>query len=105
MSYVRIWSSATAYTDYTDVWDVEIEPESISGARFHSQEPRTATFKMYSSTINELFNTVYVADGLFPYIVEIWETFTYADQNNTLQPQEKVLFRGYVFRNGIMLKQ
>jgi hypothetical protein len=49
MSFVRIIPNPTAGgtgTDYTDVWDIKIDPYTITGADYFSYEAQKASFKM-----------------------------------------------------------
>jgi hypothetical protein len=74
VSLARFWWSATSYTDYPDIWDVDIDPECVTGANFHSQEPRHASFTYAApNTVSQTFDLAALHDGIFPYLVQIIE--------------------------------
>lgn len=105
MSFARIWWDAGNFTDYPDIWEVSIDAESITGALFHSQEPRTATFS-YSEPgmLDQTWAMARIKDGIFPYVVELVENWNYADEAGEMLEHYSVLFRGYVFRDGVAFK-
>lgn len=105
MSFARIWWDADNFTDYPEIWDVSIDAESITGALFHSQEPRSATFS-YSEPgmLDQTWAMARIKDGIFPYVVEIVENWNYASETGEILEHYSVLFRGYVFRDGVAFK-
>jgi hypothetical protein len=102
VSLARFWWSATSYTDYPDIWDVDIDPESITGANFHSQEPRHASFTYAApNTVSQTFDLAALHDGIFPYVVQIIEQQNRPTADGEMLEHTLILFEGYVFRGGV----
>lgn len=123
---VKLYTSSSTVYEYTDIWDMDIGGQSISGATYFEQEARTATWTMPHNAVlgayiqytppawsppPESDNSAY--DGyanpvgkwhMHKALVEIWERFTYADQNSEIRNHERILFRGYLFRDSFAVQ-
>lgn len=109
MSFIRVYTNSTTYTDISDIWGVSIDPDTITGANFFTQESRKANVSLeMCATIQTLLDngTSIVAGtdhNIYPCLVEIWENFNYADNNFELLEHTALLFRGYLFKDSISI--
>lgn len=102
--FFRLYTAADTYTDYDKVWDVNIAPQEISGATFWQQECRTASFTMPYETVFEPYWNDEAKPPIYRLIGELWERYTYADQNGEIHNHEVRLFRGWLFQDSFQIE-
>ena len=102
--FFRLYTAADTYTDYDKVWDVNIAPQEIAGATYWQQECRSASFSMPYETVFEPYWNDEAKPPIYRLIGELWERYTYADQNGEIHNHEVRLFRGWLFQDSFLIE-
>ncbi len=102
--FFRLYTAADTYTDYDKVWDVNIAPQEIAGATYWQQECRSASFSMPYDTVFEPYWNDEAKPPIYRLIGELWERYTYADQNGEIHNHEVRLFRGWLFQDSFQIE-
>lgn len=102
--FFRLYTAADTYTDYDKVWDVNIAPQEIAGATYWQQECRSASFSMPYETVFEPYWNDEAKPPIYRLIGELWERYTYADQNGEIHNHEVRLFRGWLFQDSFQIE-
>jgi hypothetical protein len=102
--FFRLYAAAGTYTDYDKVWDVNIAPQEIGGASYWQTECRSASFSMPYETVFEPYWNDEAKPPIYRLIGELWERYTYADQNGEIHNHEVRLFRGWLFQDSFQIE-
>ena len=102
--FFRLYTAAGTYTDYDKVWDVNIAPQEIGGASYWQTECRSASFSMPYETVFEPYWNDEAKPPIYRLIGELWERYSYADQNGEIHNHEVRLFRGWLFQDSFQIE-